>query len=65
MEVCRWIVREGNGFPYWAFTTCKKGFNPLTKVSKVSEIRPQYENRLCPICGKNIELNMEIVEDED
>ena len=35
LPYCRWVVREGNGFPYWAMTTCKRGFNPLSKVKHV------------------------------
>ena len=63
-ETCRWIVREGTGFKYWAFTTCKKGFNPLTKVSKLEAIKPEYDGRQCPICRKPIECDLSLVDVE-
>ena len=63
---CKWIVREGRGFPFWANTRCKGGFNPLTRISKVEQIKPCYDGRRCPICGKPIECDIELVaESED
>lgn len=63
---CKWIVREGNGFPFWAYTTCKSGFNPLSRICKVRQIKPLYDGRRCPICGNLIECNIELVaESED
>lgn len=58
---CKWIVREGSGFPFWAYTTCKSGFNPLSRISKVEQIKPYYDGRQCPICSKPIECNIELV----
>ena len=63
MEVCNWIVREGYHNTFWAFTPCKRGFNYLSKVSKVTEIKETYNGRVCPICGNTIICNMELVED--
>ena len=62
MDKCRWIIREGSGFKFWARTTCIKGFNPLSKISKLESIRSEYEGRLCPICGKPIVIITELVE---
>lgn len=60
-QVCRWIVREGTSVKYWAFTPCKKGFNPLTKVSKMEHIKPEYDGRQCPICRKPIECDLSLL----
>ena len=63
---CKWIVREGIGFPFWAYTPCKRGFNPLSRIKKAEQIKPFYDGRKCPICGKPIECNIELVtESED
>lgn len=61
---CKWVVREGTNNTYWAFTPCKKGFNPLTRVNKKEHIRKAYENCLCPICGKKIHIDMCLIENE-
>lgn len=65
MGICTWIVREGTYNTFWAFTPCQKGFNYLSKIHSVSEIKEAYNGRLCPICGNTIVLNMELVEVED
>ena len=62
-EPCKWIVRYGNGVKYFAFTTCKKGFNPL-RGNTVEQVKELYESRYCPICGRPITLDTWIVEDE-
>lgn len=59
---CKWVVRPGTEGTYWAYTPCKKGFNYLSKAKTVDDIKTQYENRICPICGGNIHLNLELVE---
>ena len=58
---CRWVIREGTNNSYWAFTPCKRGFNPLTKISRSEEIKDAYNGRLCPICGNPIKCNMELI----
>ena len=62
-EVCNWIIRPGTNNTYWAYTPCEKGFNYLSKVNNADSIKPAYENRLCPICGKPIKCNTELVEE--
>ena len=63
MDRCRWIIREGKGFRFWARTTCtERGFNPLSKISKIDNIKSEYDGRLCPICGKPIECDTTLVE---
>ena len=61
MGTCKWIVREGRNNSYWAFTPCQKGFNYLSRISKVDEIEKAYNGRVCPICGNKIVCNMELV----
>ena len=62
MNTCRWIVRECKGFKYWAFTTCKQGYNPLSKVSTIQGIKECYDGRLYPICKNVIEIDLTNVE---
>lgn len=53
----------------WAFTTCKKGFNPLTRVNESGDIKKYYDGRSCPICGRKITCDTSLLidaeEDED
>ena len=60
---CKWTVRPGTNNSFWAFTPCKRGFNYLSKVKTIDAIKDAYDGRLCPICGKNIEINMSLLED--
>ena len=61
---CKWIVRDGTHNTFWAYTPCKKGFNYLSKVHKAEHIKDAYDGRLCPICGKPISCNTEMVEEQ-
>lgn len=61
---CKWVVREGTQDTYWAYTPCKPGFNYLSKVHKAVDIPEAYEGRLCPICGKIIHLNIDLLNTE-
>jgi len=63
MEYCEWAVREGNVVPYWAFTPCKPGYNPL-KIKRASQLKEYYNNRLCPICHKRIRLKGYVFDDD-
>jgi len=62
---CRWIVREGTNNSLWAATTCLLGFNYLSKVRNANQIKSVYDGRLCPICGKPIEIDMKLIESEE
>lgn len=67
-NICRWIYRPGNNNSHWAHTTCKPGFNYLSKIigteSKVG-CADVYNGRRCPICGKNIRINYCIIKSEE
>ena len=60
---CKWTVREGTNNSFWAYTPCQRGFNYLSKVTKAESIKPCYDGRLCPICGKPIECNTELIDE--
>ena len=60
---CKWTVRPGMNNSFWAFTPCKNGFNYLSKISRAEEIKDAYDGRTCPICGKIIEINTEILDE--
>ena len=64
LPYCRWVVREGNVTPYWAMTTCKRGFNPLTKVRHVGEIKKVYDGCYCHICGRPIKTSGYVFDDD-
>lgn len=57
-KFCKWVIRPGNHDSLWAFTPCKTGYNPLTKVNRVSEVEDAYNGRLCPICGRTIKIDL-------
>ena len=58
---CKWIIRYGKSNTFWAYTPCKSGLSYLSRTSKVEQIKPCYEGKQCPICGKPIECNIELV----
>lgn len=60
---CKWVVRGGTRGTFWAYTPCKSGFNYLSRVSKAENIKSEYNGRICPICGKPIECNTELIEE--
>ena len=62
---CKWSIRPGTNNSFWAFTPCKPGFNYLSKVNKNNQKKPTYDNHTCPICGKRIECNMELIYTEE
>lgn len=61
--ICKWVVRPGKSDTFWAFTSCKPGFNYLSRISRAEDIKKAYDGRLCPICGKLIKCNTEIIEE--
>ena len=64
LPYCRWVVREGSGTRYWAMTTCKRGFNPLTRVRHVKDIKKVYDGCYCPICGRPIKTSGYVFDDD-
>lgn len=64
MNKCKWTIRPGTNDTFFAFTPCKKGFNYLSKVNKSDDIEATYNGKICPICGKTIICNMEIIKEE-
>ena len=58
---CKWTIRPGTNNSLWAYTPCKRGFNYLSKVHTVEQIKPTYDGCECPICGKPIKCNIELV----
>lgn len=64
MKECKWVVRPGFGGTFWAYTPCKNGFNYLSRVNRKETIKPFYDERLCPICGKPIKCNIDLLEED-
>lgn len=64
-EKCRWIYRPGTNNSHWAFTTCKSGFNYLSKLSNSEPyvgVADYYNGKQCPICGKPIEMDYSLID---
>lgn len=61
---CKWIIRPGTYNTFWAYTSCKPGYNYLSKINSTKDIEPAYNGRLCPICNKPIECDVELLKDE-
>lgn len=64
-KTCRWIYRPGTDNSHWAMTTCKKGFNYLSKLNDLESyvgVANYYNGRSCPICGKSIKMDYSIIE---
>lgn len=63
-DKCKWIARPGTGDSYFAYTPCKPGFNYLGGSNwDAQSIKRYYNHKICPICGKSIEINTELLED--
>lgn len=59
-DVCLWTYRPGTSGSHWAYAECNKGFNPLTKLPDSEPyigVADFYNGKLCPCCGKTIEIN--------
>lgn len=66
-KYCRWIYRPGINNSHWAMTTCKKGFNYLSKINHCEPYigcADAYNNRLCPICNKSIKIDYCIIDNK-
>ncbi len=65
-DYCKWIYRPGTGNSHWAFTPCRPGFNPLTRISNSAPVdgcADWYNNRMCPICNKPIQMDYALVKE--
>ena len=65
-DYCIWVYRPGTNNSHWAFTTCKSGFNPLTRIPASEPFvgcADFYNDRLCPICDKPIKMNYRNIEE--
>lgn len=57
---CRWIYRPGTSGGHFALTTCRPGYNYLSKIISCVPgvgVADWYNGRLCPICGGTIEMD--------
>lgn len=64
-KYCRWIYRPGFNNSHWAYTTCKKGFNYLSRLQHSESyigVADYYNNKQCPICGKRIKMDYSIID---
>ena len=61
MTKCTWVLREGTNDSLFAYTTCKPGFNYLSRSQKKEMVKMMYDGRLCPICYRPIHIK----EDEE
>lgn len=65
MNECVWIYRPGTNDTHFAFTSCRPGFNFLSKVSKSKPyvgVADFYNDYNCPICGKRIRMDYSNIE---
>lgn len=63
-EKCKWIYRPGLNNSHWAYTTCEGGFNYLSKLLNSEPyigVADYYNGKQCPICGKCIEINYDLI----
>lgn len=65
MDNCIWIYRPGTNGLHLAISSCD---HKIKYLSKITENVPQsencadeYNNRLCPTCGKVIQLDYSIL----
>jgi len=62
--MCKWIIRPSNNpNDFFAFTTCKSGFNYLSKAKNLDEVKSAYQGKECPICKNKIELDFRDIEE--
>ena len=64
-EYCEWVYRPGTGDTHWAYTTCRPGYNPLTRIKPCEPFvgcADLYNGKSCPICNRPIKMNYGIIE---
>ena len=65
-DYCVWVYRPGTSNSHWAFTTCKPGFSPLTRIPDSEPFvgcADFYNDCLCPICDKPIKMDYRNIEE--
>lgn len=63
-EYCEWMYRPGTRNSHWAYTRCKPGFNPLTRIKNCEPYigcADYYDNTECPICKRTVKINYEFI----
>lgn len=63
---CRWVYRPGTNDSHWARRNCDKDYVPLTKIVKKEPcigIADYYNGRLCPRCGRIIQVDYVLLRD--
>lgn len=65
MIPCKWVIRGGGANnSFWVFTTCKNGKKTyLPDIYKKDQLRPTYDGKKCPFCGKAIEIDLSMIDD--
>lgn len=66
-EYCNWKYRPGTNNSHWAYTPCKSGYNPLTRIKDCEPyigVADYYNNKMCPICGKPIKIDYGVIKEE-
>lgn len=57
---CNWIYRPGTNSSHWAKSSCRKGFNYLSRIKNCESyigVADYYNNKQCPVCGKPIKID--------
>lgn len=63
-KYCEWKYRPGTNQSHWAYTPCKSGFNPLTRIENCDPyvgVADYYNNRECPICKRPIKIDYGVI----
>lgn len=66
MEKCTWWYRAGTNDTHFAIATCDKKAKYLSKIPKSTQhirVADFYNDRICPVCGKIIEMKYDLLED--
>lgn len=63
-KYCEWKYRPGTNQSHWAYTPCKSGFNPLTRIENCDPyvgVADYYDGCECPICKKPIKIDYGVI----
>lgn len=64
---CKWIYSSGTNNSHWAHTTCRSGFNYLSKIKECEPyvgVADYYNDKQCPICGKPIKMDYGLINED-